>query len=630
MAAIAGALSQGGSPAREVALALAMRMRHRSPDSVAIWDDAGIALAHGALHADTRSRGPQPLRLVDGAVLVVDGRVDDRAALCAALGLRGEDGAAADAALFGAAWLRWRQDLWRHLVGDYAMAVWEPAAARLTLLRDRVGVRPVYWTCHAGWFGFASEPQALLALPGAAPALDPEVLAAMHAPQFEIEDPARTLYAGIRRLLPGEVLAVSAGRAPRCVRPWSFAELSASGANRVDACVEEFRAVFDQAVACRVAGARKPALMLSGGIDSAGIHASALAQGLELQRMSVVAQQWNAAGELSNIEAMLARSPHASRLPVQDIDALVDAQRWARELLVRAHPVLATLALPMLVNQAAAASGCRVMLDGIDGDLALHAPGHYVGHLARAGRWELAMREARSAALHHTYLQHLPAWRIFAQSLAATLEPAWLAKSRERLQARGAGRDWHGILHPDLVARLGLRQRSLRQRLDRREQMAAGGWRGHRWRLWERVGFMRGMEGYDMAAARWGLEARHPWADLRVLEVIARMPMDLLVRDGWTKYVARKAYAPELGAVAWHSGKAHLGPQVTLRLLDIGRSHVQASLSDADVALGQWIDPGVLQRVTSEWNAGHSQIETIDTVLSLAALRAWLRQAGIA
>ena len=127
-----------------------------------------------------------------------------------------------------------------------------------------------------------------------------------------------------------------------------------------------------------------------------------------------------------------------------------------------------------------------------------------------------------------------------------------------------------------------------------------------------------------MAAARFGVEARHPWCDQRVLESFLRVSMDVVVRDGWTKQVARAAYALELGQVAWHSGKQHLGPQVTRAVLEAGREWVDVALADETELLAAWIDPDALSRVRTAWAAGTADPGANDGVMEVATLRCWL------
>ena len=139
-----------------------------------------------------------------------------------------------------------------------------------------------------------------------------------------------------------------------------------------------------------------------------------------------------------------------------------------------------------------------------------------------------------------------------------------------------------------------------------------------------RVRAKTGIEGFDLAAARFGVEARHPWCDQRVLEFFLRVPMDVVVRSGWTKHVTRAAYAPELGQIAWHSGKQHLGPQVTRALLDAGRGWVELALADEAGVLREWIDPTVLTRAQIAWAQGALDPVANERAMELATLQRWL------
>ena len=629
MAAISGVLRFDGAPvAGERVRRIAGRMAHRSPDGIRVHDAGMAALAFGALHAAPQSQlDVQPVASAEGAWLAVDGRIDDRAALATALGMgRAELAETGDASLFAQAWGRWREALWQHVLGDYALAVWEPARQRLSLVRDRIGVRPLYWARTPVMLAFASEAEALLGIDGIPSEPNPDRIASNLVPVFDDGDRGATLYRDVRRVMPGEVLEAEAGGRIGLRRYWSVAPLEPLRLPSPAAYVEAFREVFDDAVGVRLVSNAMPALMLSGGIDSASVHASALGQGIPLRRVSVVADQRWAEEERANIETLLAQSPDRLRLPVPGLEAGVDLPRLVREVFEHAHPVRNSIILPMLVNQAAAARGCRVMLAGIDGDLATYAPNNYIGRIALAGHPFAAWREARAAANTHTYLKHLSAGRILASGLASRLEPGWLARSRYRLSdARAGSRPWLGVMHPERVAALRLRERVLENRLRLRADPALRDWTGYRHWVWTNPGFMRGMEGFDLAAARFGMEVRHPWCDPRVLEFFLRVPMDVVVRDGWTKHVARAAYARELGSVAWHSGKQHLGPQVTRALLEAGRGWVEAALADSSGLLSEWIDPGALTRARTRWAAGTADLEGNDRVMELVTLERWLR-----
>ena len=631
MAAISGVLRFDGAPvAAELVGRIAGRMRHRSPDGIRVHDAGAVALASGALHASPYSEMErQPAALPEGGWLVVDGRMDDRNALGGSLGLdRAALPTMGDAQLFALAWIRWREELWRQVLGDYALAVWEPGRGRLSLVRDRIGVRPLYWARTPSMLAFASEPEALLGVDGIPAEPNPDRIASNLVPIFDDGDRGATLYRDVRRVMPGEVLEADASGRVALRRYWSFAPLEPLRLPSHEAYIEAFREVFDDAVRVRLASNTMPSLMLSGGIDSAAVHASALRQNLPLRRVSVVAEQRGAQEERSNIEALLAQSPDALRLPIPGIEAVVDLAALVREVFEHAHPVRNSIILPMLVNQAAAAAGSRVMLDGIDGDLATSTPTNYIGRMALAGHPFAAWREARAAAKTHTYLKHQSAGRILASAVASRLEPEWLARCRYRLSDAHVGdAPFIGVMHPQRVATLGLRERVLEQRLALRTDPALRDWTGYRHWVWTNPGLMRGMEGFDLASARFGVEARHPWGDQRVIEFFLRVPMDVVVRGGWTKHVVRAAYAAELGPVAWHSGKQHLGPQVTRTLLAAGRHWVDMALADEDGVLTEWIEPGALSRVRKAWAAGIADLDANDRVVEIATLKRWLARA---
>lgn len=628
MAAISGVLRFDGAPvAGALVQRIAGRMAHRSPHGIRLHDAGTLALAHGALHASLQAHLEiQPAALPDGTVLAVDGRIDDRAALGHALGLdRARLADIGDAQLFAQAWLRWREDLWRHVLGDYALAVWEPARQQLSLVRDRIGVRPLYWARTPSMLAFASEAEALLGIDGIPSEPNPDRVAANLVPIFDDGDRSATLYKNIRRVMPAELLEADAAGNVRLRRTWAFGPLEPLKLNSPAAYVEAFREVFDDAVRVRLRSPTTPALMLSGGIDSAAVHASALAQRLPLRRVSVVATQAGAEEERANIEALLAQAPDALRLPVPGFEAVVDLPALVREVFEHAHPVRNSITLPMLVNLAAAASGSRVMLDGIDGDLATSAPNTYVGRMALSGHPLAAWREARAAAKTHTYLRGQSAAKIFAAGIAQRLEPEWAARWRYHVSdARAGGRPFIGMLHPARVGGLKLRERVLAQRLALRALPALRDWTGYRHFVWTNPGLMRGMEGFDLAAARFGVEARHPWCDMRVLEFFLRVPMEVVVRNGWTKHVARAAYAPELGSVAWHSDKQHLGPQVTRTVLEAGREWVAEALADNDGVVGGWFDRAALARARQGWAAGSADLVNNELVMDVTTLQRWL------
>src|SRR5690606_32359273 len=121
------------------------------------------------------------------------------------------------------------------------------------------------------------------------------------------------------------------------------------------------------------------------------------------------------------------------------------------------------------------------------------------------------------------------------------LQPDWLAAARYRAIDRRNGDAVVGsLIAPEFAIRLRLRERILEAALTARERRSRLG-REQRlaWNWWN-PGIVRALEGTDRTYARFGIEARHPWCDQRVVDFLLRVPDDLMERDGWTKWIARK------------------------------------------------------------------------------------------
>ena len=169
MTALAGVWHFDGRPdaARDCARMLEAQRRY-GPDSIGQWSDGGVALGRRLMQVlPEDAYDGQPL--IGGAgryVLVADVRLDNRNELINLLQIPGADALTrSDAAILLAAIERWDKSCLKHLIGDYAFALWDTALRRLLLARDPLGQRPLHYHRGNGFFAFASMPKGLHALP---------------------------------------------------------------------------------------------------------------------------------------------------------------------------------------------------------------------------------------------------------------------------------------------------------------------------------------------------------------------------------------------------------------------------------------------------------------------------------
>jgi len=632
MAAIAGVLRlDGRTDAANVLHGVMAALAHRAPEGMRVYAEGAFALGHGACLTTPESAFEhQPVVMGERWVLAVDGRIDNRDALARLFELDASEIARiGDADLFALAWLRWGTDFWRHVEGDYALAVWDREARQLTLLRDRVGVRPLYYAVSSQLFAFASEPEALLGLDGVSRSCDGDALAYLLG-AFDFDDMQRTFYRDVRRLHAAGRLLADPEHGVRTDCYWHPEPWSEQQPDDAEGWVAAFAEAFDVATQRRMRGNARPMLLLSGGIDSGCVLAAARRlQGsgevLGLRPLSLVEIRAPLSSETRNI-LRLHEGSDGLRIPVEDLAAQEVFSMLLDEVWNAPHPIDNSLSYARLGCLLARETGSRVVLDGVDGDTEMTAMSSLAGWLTSTGHPLRGWREARLASRVNTYLQGASPARILLHGALAALEPGWMARWRYRRQAAATDCPW---IASGFSRRLHLRERRLAAAIQaryRRKQCSLHDRRAHD--FWH-PGVLRALEGTDRTYGRYGIEAWHPWCDQRVVDLLLNVPEELLARNGWTKWLARKASAPALGEeIVWYSGKSHLGSRLTPTLVSAGHARVTALLAQAPDLLAGVADADRLARLRMDWQA--TPIDAIHTVaddaMHIATLVGWIER----
>jgi asparagine synthase (glutamine-hydrolysing) len=284
MCGIAGLFDLRASP-REAdptahAQAMADTMPHRGPDGFGAWGDAGagIGLAHRRLAiVDLSPTGAQPMHSADGRfVITYNGEVynfQDLRTELLALGhaFRGTS----DTEVMLGAFQHWGiAGATKRFVGMFAFAVFDRRERVLHLVRDRVGVKPLYWTIQDDTLLFGSELRALMAHPSFRREVDPDALAAVVAYSY-VPAPG-TVFRNVQKLPPGAIMSIAAGGEPKIQRYWRIEDAVAKrGSLKLDAgeAVEALDALLRDSVRRRMVADVPVGAFLSGGIDSSTIVA---------------------------------------------------------------------------------------------------------------------------------------------------------------------------------------------------------------------------------------------------------------------------------------------------------------------------------------------------------------------
>jgi asparagine synthase (glutamine-hydrolysing) len=275
---IAGILTLGDSAARiDADLLERMRdaMTHRGPDGAGLWidDDHRVGLAHRRLAiVDLSPRAAQPMANEDGAIRIVyNGEIYNHAELRAELERTGRHRWRtdhADTEVILHAYEEWGIGCLERFRGMFAFALWDARQRELLLVRDRLGVKPLYVAHDAarGRIAFASELKALLADPDQRRTVDEESF--HHALSFLTVPAPRTLFAGIEKLAAGTWMRVGADGRVEQRRWWDVLDHARLADGTDDALAARVLEELRTAVSLRTRSDVPVGVFLSGGVDS--------------------------------------------------------------------------------------------------------------------------------------------------------------------------------------------------------------------------------------------------------------------------------------------------------------------------------------------------------------------------
>jgi asparagine synthase (glutamine-hydrolysing) len=260
-------------------------LKHRGPDFGDFWvSDDGVALAHRRLSIlDLSASGRQPMTSANGRyVIVFNGEVYNHSILRASIeseGMMSQWRGRSDTETILESISAWGlKNTLAKLRGMFALGLWDQLEKSLTLVRDRIGEKPIYYGYLGNCFAFASELKALRALPGWQPEVDPAAVSAVL--RYGYVPSPLSIYRGIFKLPPGSLVKVTSdGCFDEPESWWDFRNVAHNGSNNPLLCDDinavsrlgELlgNAVDDQMVADVPIGA-----LLSGGIDSSLVVAS--------------------------------------------------------------------------------------------------------------------------------------------------------------------------------------------------------------------------------------------------------------------------------------------------------------------------------------------------------------------
>ncbi len=269
MTPIAGVWNRDGRPADLPLLGrMGSALPHRGPKGSPWSHNAFGFVSHTGVVTSRLADERQPIIDDEHTTLVFDGRLDNREELLSMLCLHRRKSALSDSDVVLAAYQRWGTECFSRVEGEFAIALFDGPRQQLTLARDPIGCRPLYYWTNGRTCVFAPEIKAILLHPEVIPRANEDLLADhLCRGRLAYEDDGETFFQNILAVLPGRRVTVSAARIERQTF-WDFDTESPVSFPSYSDYAERLRELLFQAVGRRLRSADPVAIAVSGGLDS--------------------------------------------------------------------------------------------------------------------------------------------------------------------------------------------------------------------------------------------------------------------------------------------------------------------------------------------------------------------------
>jgi len=501
----------GKSLARETLPAMGASIRHRGPDDSGIYQDEGVALGNQRLSVIDLEGGHQPFVSDDGQVVVVqNGEIFNHLEL--AQELRGSRYACrthCDTEVLLRLYEKEGIHFVKRLNGMFAIAIYDAREQALYLVRDRIGVKPLYFYDDGQQLLFASEIKAIFKSAAVQPVMDEEAL--HHYLTFNYVPVPWTLYRGVRHLLPGHYLRISK-QGTQIKQWWDLAQIEPEHGRTESSWIEEFNATLDDAVRLRLRSDVPFGAFLSGGVDSSTIV------GLMARHVTMPVKTFCIGFDDARYDESAFAEQAALRFGTEHCMQRVEADMldlWPMATWHCDQPHGDVSFLPTYRVAELAAKQVKVVLTGDGGDELFAGYDKYQAFFANPQVFEW-----NADTFQRRYFDSIS---LFTH---ADKQALYSPELNSHLQAQ----DSYEVAVP--YFKQVAHQDRINQALFVDMQLLLSG---------------NNLVKPDRMGMAVSLEARTPFLDYRMMELAFRMPGCLKLKNGTTKYLYKKAVAPLIG-----------------------------------------------------------------------------------
>lgn len=540
-----------------VADAMAQSMRRRGPDAQNHWVDskAGLGFSHARLSViDLSAAGAQPMISASGRFAIVyNGEIynaaEIKSALMKSMGAQCPKFIGhSDTEIILEACAFWGvEKTVVRMIGMFALALWDREEKKLTLVRDRIGIKPLYWGQLNGAFVFGSELKALRCHPHWRDEVNADALSSYM--RFNYVPAPLSIITDIHKLEPGHILEIGSDGASNISSYWSLSEIAVAGQADMfdgeDEALGALETLLKDAVGSRMVSDVPLGAFLSGGIDSSLVVALMQAQSDTPIKTFSIGMQNEAYDEAPYARAI------ASHLGTDHTELYVspdDALNIIPELPdFYDEPFGDSSQIPTFLVSQLARKQVTVSLSGDGGDEMFTGYNRYLwGDRVnrQRQRWPFALRQLASRVMGGVSADN---WDVLERLLPGKLRVPQLGLKAQKF-TRSLAAQSETELFRHLVSVWDNPDDLVQGGMERHNCLWDDGGNGRHYPFMEHMQVLDGqtylpddiLTKLDRASMAASLEGRVPLLDHRVVEFAFRLPRHMRVRDGQGKWALRQ------------------------------------------------------------------------------------------
>jgi asparagine synthase (glutamine-hydrolysing) len=598
---------------------MADSIRHRGPDDFGYYRDPWANLGFRRLAIIDVSGGHQPMTNEDGNLwLVYNGEIFNHASLRPALEAAGHRYRnRSDSETVIHSYEQYGADCVSRFRGMFAFAIWDKDARRLFVARDRLGKKPLYYFWDGHLFAFASEIKALLEHPSISPKLEESLLPEYLAFGYVSEE--RTMFKGIRKLMPGHHLTLDVNGAPKLdIRQYWDLPIPRPEERDEASWIRECRERLEETVRMRLMSDVPLGMFLSGGVDSSAIAAIMKRQFDGPVKTFAVGYQEEEFSELSyarQVANAIGTDHHEVVVSKDDFFNALPRLIWHED-----EPITWPSSVSLYFVSKLARQHVTVVLTGEGSDEMFAGYARY-RHYAMNDHW-LKWYRLVPGPLRRTIRGHVATSGLLSASLRRKLQHTFV----------GRGEDLESLYLDNFYSAFSQAE----QRRFFRSLPATSPYANFR-RYWDahpdlpalprmlqtdqKTYLVELLMKQDQMSMATSIESRVPFLDHEFVEFSTRVPAHVKLRNGMGKYILKKAIEGLVPHEIIYRTKMGFPTPLRQWLMDQGSRHLLDLLRTKDGLLAAYIDRAALDNLLERQVSG--QEDATDRIWRLLNFQLW-------